>query len=196
MSTCKFTSAETQCWQDWLIYADLFFFLMKSGCIDFLDFVHKLSSRVDQQILGSNHVTWLLAQIIRIETVVNTLSSDPKKVICLIIVLLFIHGFFLFCFWLERLVISSFQIIFPFWEIGLQFHFGLFQDLESWPLSRLSCFGIIFLYARYYMSLCIPFVFYEFIQILTCHSISFDVYLFFTFTDWNYQKDHFLSQGR
>lgn len=77
--------AETQCWQDWLLFADIFFFLMKSGCIDFLDFVDKLASRVtnsDQQILRSNHVTWLLAQIIRIEIVMNTLSSDPRKVIC------------------------------------------------------------------------------------------------------------------
>ncbi|AQK74581.1 Mediator of RNA polymerase II transcription subunit 23 [Zea mays] len=79
----KLTNSETQCWQDWLLFADIFFFLMKSGCIDFLDFVDKLASRVtnsDQQILRSNHVTWLLAQIIRIEIVMNTLSSDPRKV--------------------------------------------------------------------------------------------------------------------
>lgn len=79
----RFTNSETQCWQDWLLFADIFFFLMKSGCIDFLDFVDKLASRVtnsDQQILRSNHVTWLLAQIIRIEIVMNTLSSDPRKV--------------------------------------------------------------------------------------------------------------------
>jgi hypothetical protein len=92
------TIAETQCWQDWLLFADIFFFLMKSGCIDFLDFVDKLASRVangDQQILRSNHVTWLLAQIIRIEIVMNTLSSDPRKVIfsCMMI---FIHFFFSF----------------------------------------------------------------------------------------------------
>ncbi|PKA62731.1 Mediator of RNA polymerase II transcription subunit 23 [Apostasia shenzhenica] len=79
----KLTNSEVQCWQDWLVFADIFFFLMKSGCIDFLDFVNKLASRVasgDQHILRSNHVTWLLAQIIRIEIVMNTLSSDPKKV--------------------------------------------------------------------------------------------------------------------
>ncbi|KAL5207993.1 hypothetical protein ABZP36_032428 [Zizania latifolia] len=79
----RLTNSETQCWQDWLLFADIFFFLMKSGCIDFLDFVDKLASRVtnsDQQILRSNHVTWLLAQIIRIEIVMNTLSSDPRKV--------------------------------------------------------------------------------------------------------------------
>lgn len=79
-----FTFTETQCWQEWLIFADIFFFLMKSGCIDFLDFVNKIASRVtkgDQQILRSNHVTWLLAQIIRIEIVMSTLSSDPKKVV-------------------------------------------------------------------------------------------------------------------
>lgn len=56
---------------------------MKSGCIDFLDFVNKLAARVtddDQQIVRSNHVTWMLAQIIRIDLVMSTLSSDPKKV--------------------------------------------------------------------------------------------------------------------
>jgi mediator of RNA polymerase II transcription subunit 23 len=90
------TIAETQCWQDWLLFADIFFFLMKSGCIDFLDFVDKLASRVtngDQQILRSNHVTWLLAQIIRIEIVMNTLSSDPRKVICSCMMIC-IHLFF------------------------------------------------------------------------------------------------------
>ncbi|XP_058079860.1 mediator of RNA polymerase II transcription subunit 23 isoform X2 [Magnolia sinica] len=76
----KMTNSETHCWQEWLIFADVFFFLMKSWCIDFLDFVDKLVSRVDQQILRSNHVTWLLAQIIRIELVTNALNSDPKKV--------------------------------------------------------------------------------------------------------------------
>ncbi|XP_072995887.1 mediator of RNA polymerase II transcription subunit 23 isoform X2 [Typha latifolia] len=78
----KMTNSEIQCWQEWLLFADIFFFLMKSGCIDFLDFVDKLASRVaknDQQILRTNHVTWLLAQIIRIEIVMNTLSSDPRK---------------------------------------------------------------------------------------------------------------------
>ncbi|WOL20126.1 mediator of RNA polymerase II transcription subunit 23 [Canna indica] len=83
MELLKITNSETQCWQEWLIFADIFFFLMKSGCIDFLDFINKIASRVtkgDQQILRSNHVTWLLAQIIRIEIVMSTLSSDPKKV--------------------------------------------------------------------------------------------------------------------
>uniref|UniRef100_A0A0A9CN13 Uncharacterized protein n=1 Tax=Arundo donax TaxID=35708 RepID=A0A0A9CN13_ARUDO len=40
----RLTNSETQCWQDWLLFADIFFFLMKSGCIDFLDFVDKLAS--------------------------------------------------------------------------------------------------------------------------------------------------------
>lgn len=56
---------------------------MKSGCIDFLDFVEKLVSRVsngDSLILRSNHVTWLLSQIIRLEIVMSALNSDPKKV--------------------------------------------------------------------------------------------------------------------
>ncbi|XXG80040.1 hypothetical protein AAC387_Pa09g0992 [Persea americana] len=79
----KLTKSETHCWQEWLALFDVLYFLMKSGCIDFLDFVDKLSSRVakgDQQILRSNHVTWLLAQIIRIEIVTNALNSDPKQV--------------------------------------------------------------------------------------------------------------------
>ncbi|KAF9587040.1 hypothetical protein IFM89_039726 [Coptis chinensis] len=74
---------EAHCWQEWLTFSDLFFFLMKSGGIDFLDFVDKLASRVvkgDHQILRSNHVTWLLAQIIRIEVVTTALNTDPKKV--------------------------------------------------------------------------------------------------------------------
>jgi len=56
---------------------------MKSGCIDFVDFVDKLVVRLtegDQQILRTNHVTWLLAEIIRIELVVNALNSDSRKV--------------------------------------------------------------------------------------------------------------------
>ena len=80
---CNSLIAETHCWQEWLALFDVLYFLMKSGCIDFLDFVDKLSSRVakgDQQILRSNHVTWLLAQIIRIEIVTNALNSDPKQV--------------------------------------------------------------------------------------------------------------------
>lgn len=56
---------------------------MKSGCIDFVDFVDKLVSRLadgDNQILRTNHVTWLLAQIIRVELVMTALNSDARKV--------------------------------------------------------------------------------------------------------------------
>lgn len=79
----NFSSAEINCWQDWLIFSDVFFFLMKSGCIDFVDFVDKLVSRLqegDQHILRTNHVTWLLAQIIRVELVMNALTTDSRKV--------------------------------------------------------------------------------------------------------------------
>lgn len=78
----KLTNSETHCWQEWLIFSDIFYFLLKIGGIDFLDFVHKLASRVEgeNQILQSNHVTWLLAQVIRIEVVTNALNMDPKKV--------------------------------------------------------------------------------------------------------------------
>ncbi|XP_061375286.1 mediator of RNA polymerase II transcription subunit 23 isoform X2 [Gastrolobium bilobum] len=79
----KLTNSEINCWQDWLVFSDIFFFLMKSGCIDFVDFVDKLVSRLtegDHHMLKTNHVTWLLAQIIRIELVMNALNSDSRKV--------------------------------------------------------------------------------------------------------------------
>ncbi|TYK30505.1 mediator of RNA polymerase II transcription subunit 23 isoform X1 [Cucumis melo var. makuwa] len=71
------------CWQEWLVFSDIFFFLMKSGCIDFADFVAKLFSRVTeggQHVLRTNHVTWLFAQIIRVELVMSALNSDARKV--------------------------------------------------------------------------------------------------------------------
>ncbi|XP_010681926.2 mediator of RNA polymerase II transcription subunit 23 isoform X1 [Beta vulgaris subsp. vulgaris] len=79
----KMTNSESNCWQEWLIFSDIFFFLMKSGCIDFVDFVDKLVSRLiedDHHILRTNHVTWLLAQIIRVELVMNALNNDSRKV--------------------------------------------------------------------------------------------------------------------
>lgn len=79
----KLTNSDVQCWQEWLIFSDIFFFLMKSGCIDFVDFVDKLVSRLiedDPHILRTNHVTWLLAQIIRVELVMNALNNDCRKV--------------------------------------------------------------------------------------------------------------------
>lgn len=57
---------------------------MKSGCIDFVDFVDKLGSRLtesDHHILRTNHVTWLLAQIIRVEHVMAALNNDSRKVV-------------------------------------------------------------------------------------------------------------------
>ncbi|KAL3510513.1 hypothetical protein ACH5RR_029914, partial [Cinchona calisaya] len=79
----KLTNSEINCWQEWLTFSDVFFFLMKSGCIDFIDFVDKLVSRLqegDQHILRTNHITWLLAQIIRVELVMNALNTDSRKV--------------------------------------------------------------------------------------------------------------------
>ncbi|KAF3432138.1 hypothetical protein FNV43_RR26877 [Rhamnella rubrinervis] len=78
----KLTNSEINCWQEWLVFSDIFFFLIKSGCIDFVDFVDKLVSRLtesDQHILRTNHVTWLLAQIIRVELVMNALNPDARK---------------------------------------------------------------------------------------------------------------------
>lgn len=79
----KLTNSEINCWQEWLVFSDIFFFLMKIGCIDFVDFVDKLVLRFaegDQNILRTNHVTWLLAQIIRLELVINALNTDSRKV--------------------------------------------------------------------------------------------------------------------
>ncbi|XP_052186132.1 mediator of RNA polymerase II transcription subunit 23 isoform X2 [Diospyros lotus] len=78
----KLTNSEVNCWQDWLVFSDIFFFLMKNGCIDFVEFVDKLLLRFaegDQNILRTNHVTWLFAQIIRVELVMNALNSDSRK---------------------------------------------------------------------------------------------------------------------
>ncbi|WJZ80552.1 hypothetical protein VitviT2T_000462 [Vitis vinifera] len=78
----KLTNSDINCWQEWLVFSDIFFFLMKNGCIDFVDFVDKLILRLiegDNHILRTNHVTWLLAQIIRVELVMNALTSDPRK---------------------------------------------------------------------------------------------------------------------
>lgn len=78
----KLTNSEVNGWQEWLVFSDIFYFLMKSGCIDFVDFVDKLVSRLtecDHHILRTNHVTWLLAQIIRVELVLNALNTDPRK---------------------------------------------------------------------------------------------------------------------
>ncbi|KAL1327824.1 hypothetical protein HN51_037817 [Arachis hypogaea] len=79
----RLTNSEINCWQDWLVFSDLFYFLMKNGCIDFVDFVEKLVSRLtegDHPVLKTNHVTWLLAQIIRMELVTSTLNPDAKKI--------------------------------------------------------------------------------------------------------------------
>ncbi|KAL1194124.1 Mediator of RNA polymerase II transcription subunit 23 [Cardamine amara subsp. amara] len=79
----KLTNSDANCWQEWLAFSDIFFFLIKSGCTDFVDFIDKLVLRlngVDNHILRTNHVTWLLAQIMRVELVMTALNSDAKKV--------------------------------------------------------------------------------------------------------------------
>ncbi|CAH8386937.1 unnamed protein product [Eruca vesicaria subsp. sativa] len=79
----KLTNSDANCWQEWLVFSDIFFFLIKSGCTDFVDFIDKLVLRLngdDNHILRTNHVTWLLAQIMRVELVMTALNSDPKKV--------------------------------------------------------------------------------------------------------------------
>uniref|UniRef100_A0A2P2KA47 Mediator of RNA polymerase II transcription subunit 23 isoform X1 n=1 Tax=Rhizophora mucronata TaxID=61149 RepID=A0A2P2KA47_RHIMU len=79
----KLTNSEVNCWQEWLVFSDICFFLTKNGCIDFVDFVEKLVSSLadgNQHILRTNHVTWLLAQVIRTESVMNALNADARKV--------------------------------------------------------------------------------------------------------------------
>ncbi|PON62724.1 hypothetical protein PanWU01x14_136360 [Parasponia andersonii] len=75
---------EINCWQEWRVFSDIFYFLMKSGCIDFVHFVDKLVLRLteggDHHILRTNHVTLLIAEIIRIELVINALNTDARKV--------------------------------------------------------------------------------------------------------------------
>ena len=76
--------AEINCWQEWRVFSDIFFFLIKSGCIDFVDFVDKLVSRLtegDNNILKTNHVTLLMAEIIRVELVMNALNPEARKVV-------------------------------------------------------------------------------------------------------------------
>eukprot|EP00252_Welwitschia_mirabilis_P010175 TRINITY_DN23348_c0_g1_i1.p1 TRINITY_DN23348_c0_g1~~TRINITY_DN23348_c0_g1_i1.p1 ORF type:complete len:1136 (+),score=169.95 TRINITY_DN23348_c0_g1_i1:69-3476(+) len=73
---------EENCWQQWLSFADLLFFLMKSGFIDFLSFVDRLAAKCssdEHQIIHTKHVTWLLTQVLRIDTLSNLLVSDPRK---------------------------------------------------------------------------------------------------------------------
>ncbi|KAK1413712.1 hypothetical protein QVD17_35490 [Tagetes erecta] len=79
----KLTNSDVNCWQDWVIFSDVFFYLMKSGCIDFVDFVEKLVlclAEKDHQVLRTNHVTWLFAQIIRVELVIGSLNANSRKV--------------------------------------------------------------------------------------------------------------------
>ncbi|BFI23757.1 mediator of RNA polymerase II transcription subunit 23 [Marchantia polymorpha subsp. ruderalis] len=81
-SSAYVSMTEAGRWQEWLIFADLFYFFMRSGYIDFLEFIDRLAARFargDQPVMRSNHVTWLLAQVFRLETVTAALSSDSKK---------------------------------------------------------------------------------------------------------------------
>ncbi|KAK4741081.1 hypothetical protein SAY87_024669 [Trapa incisa] len=78
----KLTNSDLNCWPEWLCFSDLFFFLVKSGCIDFVDFVDKLFDRIserDPHFLRTNHVTWLLTQIMRVELVITALNTDTRK---------------------------------------------------------------------------------------------------------------------
>ena len=66
-------------WQEWLMFADLFYFLMHTGCLDFLELIDKLAARfANGTVMASNHVTWLLAQVFRLEIVTSALSTDPQ----------------------------------------------------------------------------------------------------------------------
>ncbi len=74
--------SESARWQEWLMFADLFYYLMSTGYLDFLDFIDKLAARfATGTVMPSNHVTWLLAQVFRLETVSTALSSDSQVAI-------------------------------------------------------------------------------------------------------------------
>ncbi|XP_062110170.1 mediator of RNA polymerase II transcription subunit 23 [Humulus lupulus] len=80
----KLTNSDINCWQEWCVFSDIFYFLIKSGCIEFADFVDKMVLRLteggDHHILRTNHVTLLIAEIIRVELVINALNNDARKV--------------------------------------------------------------------------------------------------------------------
>ncbi|KAL8157605.1 mediator of RNA polymerase II transcription subunit 23-like [Apium graveolens] len=69
-------------WHEWLLFADLFYFLVKSGCLNLFDFVDKFVAHLadHQIILKTNHVTWLLTQIIRAEHILHASDTSPRKV--------------------------------------------------------------------------------------------------------------------
>ncbi|KAG0577554.1 hypothetical protein KC19_5G164800 [Ceratodon purpureus] len=70
---------EASRWQEWLMFADLFYFFMSTGCLDFLELIDKLAVRfANGTVMASNHVTWLLAQVFRLEIVTSALSSDSQ----------------------------------------------------------------------------------------------------------------------
>ena len=70
-------------WLEWISFADLFFFLVRHGFLDILEFIDVLATRFsqpDKRAIQSNHVTWLLVQVFRLETVILAMNTDPKKV--------------------------------------------------------------------------------------------------------------------
>lgn len=73
------TVTEAGRWQEWLMFADLFYFFMSTSCLDFLELIDKLSLRfANGTVMASNHVTWLLAQVFRLEIVTSALSSESQ----------------------------------------------------------------------------------------------------------------------
>jgi len=75
------TVTEASRWQEWLMFADLFYFFMSTGCLDFLELIDKLAVRfANGTVMASNHVTWLLAQVFRLEIVTSALSSDSQVI--------------------------------------------------------------------------------------------------------------------
>ncbi|XP_024525879.1 mediator of RNA polymerase II transcription subunit 23 [Selaginella moellendorffii] len=76
------STTESGRWQEWLNFADLFYYFMRRGYLDFLEFIEKLAGAFasgEQSIQRSNHVTWLLAQVFRLETVTQALSEDEDS---------------------------------------------------------------------------------------------------------------------
>lgn len=83
ITSSTISDGEAVRWEEWVSFADLFFFLVRTCYVDILEFIDMLATRFakgEHQMVHSNHVTWLLAQVFRLDTVTEVINSDPRKV--------------------------------------------------------------------------------------------------------------------
>ena len=72
---------EATLWQHWLQLSDAFYLLLKIGAVDFLEFVAKCALMYPPTSPPpSNHITWLIAQVFRLDPVTAALTSDVPTV--------------------------------------------------------------------------------------------------------------------